>query len=172
MDYCNEYFYKIWDQSHMQIVWKCAASAQTFRERWKFNEVRPNLNQMWSPNDNSNKFVQNAWKVYGQSKARIAWKFNEVWPKVNQVWGTPNEYFHQVCPEMCRMCMVYQKPWNERNSVMCVQKSMRSVDPTNRNLFHVWSQSHDQYVQKCPETKCTTHEGMNVCQFKAILWCG
>ena len=28
--------------------------------------------------DNSNKFVQNAWKVYGQSKAMIGWQFNEV----------------------------------------------------------------------------------------------
>ena len=153
-----------------QFVRKCA---QTIRGIWKFNEMWPNLNQIWeSPNDNSNKFVQNAWKVYGQSKARVGWKFNKVWLKVNQVCGTPNKYFHQVCPEMRWKCVVYQMPWINRNSVKCDQKSMRSVDLTNKNFYQVWGQSHDQYVPGCPETKCKTDEGMNVRQFKAILWCG
>ena len=112
---------------HQQLVWKCVASAQTIRGRWKFNAVWPNLNQLnqnWEYfNDNSNKFVQYAWKVYGQSKARIGWKFNEVWPKVNQVCGTPNEYFHYVCPEMRRKYVVCQKPRNGRNSVWSATKS-------------------------------------------------
>ena len=155
MDYPNKYFHKIWGQSHEQFFRKCAASAQKIRGRWKFNEVWPNRNQIWeSPNHNSNKFVQNAWEVYGQSKARIGWKFNEVWPRVNQVCGTPNEYFHQVCPETRRKYMVYQRPWNDRNSVNCDQKSMRSEDPTNKNFYQDWGKYHDQYVQKCTETKC------------------
>ena len=66
-----------------------------------------------SPSDNSNKFVQNSWKVYGQSKSRIGWKFNEVLPKFNQVCGTPIEYFDQVCPEMRRKCVVYHRPWKK-----------------------------------------------------------
>ena len=123
MDYCNEYFPKIWGQSDEQFVRKCAASAPTIRGRWKFNEVWPNLNQIWgSPNDNSNKFVQNAWKVYGKSKARIGWKFKEVWPKVNQVCGTPNEYFHQVCPEM------HKKSWFIRGHEMTeIQRSVTKI---------------------------------------------
>ena len=155
MDYSYEYFHKTWGQSHEQFVRKCAASAQTIRGRWKFNDVWPNLNQIWgSPNHNSNKFVHNAWEVYGQSKARIGWKFNEVWPRVNQVCGTPNEYFHQVCPEKHRQYMVYHMPWNDRNSLKCDQKPMRSEDSTNKNFYQVWGQYHDQYVQKCTETKC------------------
>ena len=61
MDHCNEYIHKIGGQFHEQFVRKCPASAQTIRGIWKFNEVWTNLNQIWgSPNDNSNKFVQNA----------------------------------------------------------------------------------------------------------------
>ena len=151
MDNCNQYFHKIWAQSHEQYVWKCAASAQTIRGRWKFNEVWLNLNQSWgSPNHSSNKFVQNAWKVYDQSKARIWWKFNEVWTKVNQVSGAHNEYFHQVCPEMHRKCVVYQRPWNDINSVKCDQKFMKSVHPTNENFYQVWNPmiSMSRNVQK------------------------
>ena len=153
MDYCNWYFPKMLGQSHEQFVQKYAASFQTIRGRWKVNEVWLNLNQIWGfPNDNSNKFVQNAWKVYDQSKARIGWEFNEVWPNINQVCGTPIEYFHQVCPEMRRKCVVYQRPWNDRNSVKCDQMSVRSVELINKNFYQVWGQSHDQYVQKCPKT--------------------
>ena len=142
MDYCNEYFHKILGQSHEQFVRKGATSSQTTGGRWKVNEVWPNLNQiLGSPNNNSKKFVQNAWKVYGQSKDRIGWKFNEIWPNVNQVCGTPNEYFHQVCPEMRRKCVVYQRPWNDRNSVKCDWKSMRSVNPTNKN-FYTWASAY------------------------------
>ena len=47
----------------------------------------------------------------------------------------------------------------------CDQNSMRFVDPTNKNFYQVWCQSHDQYVMKCPETECITDEGMNVRQF-------
>ena len=166
MDYCNEYFHNILGQSHEQFFRKCAASAETIRRRWKFNEVWQNLNQIWgSPNDNSNNFVQNARKVYGQSMARIWWKLNEMWPKVNQVCGTLNEYLHKVCPEMHRKRVVYQRPWNDWNSVKGNQKSMRFVDPTNKNFYQVWGQSHVQYVQKCHETKCIRDEGMNVRQF-------
>ena len=64
-------------------------------------------------------------KMHGKCMAnQRPLKFNEVWPKINQVSGTPNEYFHQVCPEMRRKCVVYQRPWNDRNSVKCDQKSI------------------------------------------------
>ena len=68
------------------------------------------------------------------------------WPKVNQVCGTPNQYFHQVCPEMHRKCVVYQRPWNDRNSVKCDQKTMRSLDPliriyTKFDLLFIWGYS-------------------------------
>ena len=72
---------------------------------------------------------------------------------------------------MRRKYVVYQKPWNERNSVQCDQKILRPVDTTYKIFYQVWGQSHDQYAQKWPETKCITDEGMNICQFKAILWC-
>ena len=69
MDYFNRYFHKIWGQSHEQFVRKCAASTQTIRGRLKFNDVWPNLNQIWgSPNHNANKFVQNAKKCMANQR--------------------------------------------------------------------------------------------------------
>ena len=35
---------------------------------------------------------------------------------------------------------------------------MSSVDDTNKNFYQVWGQSHDQFVQRCQETKCITEE--------------
>ena len=79
MDYRMKYFHKMWGQSHERFVWKCAASSQSIIGRCKFNGVWPNLNQIWgTSNDNPNKFVQNARKVFDQSKARKGSKFNGV----------------------------------------------------------------------------------------------
>ena len=42
---------------------------------------------------------------------------------------------------------------------------MKSVDPTDKNVYQARGQSHDQYIQKCPDNKCITVDGMYGRQF-------
>ena len=170
MDYPNKYFHKIWGQSHEQFFRKCAASAQKIRERWKFNEVWPNRNQIWeSPNHNSNKFVQNAWEVYGQSKPRIGWKFNEVWPRVNQVCGTPNEYFHETF-----VLKRAESTWSIKGHEMTEIQWTVTKSPWGLRtpLIRIFTKIEVNTMISMSRNVQKLNAWMTARQFKAFLWCG
>ena len=167
MDYSNKYFHKIWDQSHEQFVRKCAASAQTIRGRWKFNEVWPNLNQIWgSPNHNSNKFVQNAWEVYGQSKAMIGWKFNEVWPRVNQ------EPLKNISIKF--VLKRTESTWSIKGHEMTeIQWSMtKSPWGLSTPLIIISTKFEVNNMISMSKNEQKLNAWMTARQFKAFLWCG